>query len=224
MRPRKGPPLAVIVRRSTTPAGWPASSWCRAVCSEFDGDQLRAGGLRKRADELAADDQRLLVGEREVDALAERRHRRPETGGADERVEHELRAGLDDQLDETLRAGKDLTIRPRLGGARSGVGVNERDPPHAVRAGLCDKRLPGALGGEPDQLELTVPGGAVGGEDVKRLGADRAGGAEDQKTLGHRSQRYWARGREEIGRVEAAWPKTALNGHTPAKCSSRRRH
>ena len=41
-------------------------------------------------DELAADDQGLLVGQREVDALAERRHRRAEAGGADERVEHEV--------------------------------------------------------------------------------------------------------------------------------------
>ena len=41
-----------------------------------DRDQLRAGGLGQRGHELAADDQRLLVGEREVDALGERHDRR----------------------------------------------------------------------------------------------------------------------------------------------------
>ena len=41
-----------------------------------DRHDLRAGGLGERRHELAADDERLLVGERQVDALAERRDRR----------------------------------------------------------------------------------------------------------------------------------------------------
>ena len=41
-----------------------------------DRDQLRAGGLGERHHELAADDQRLLVGERDVDPLGERDDRR----------------------------------------------------------------------------------------------------------------------------------------------------
>ena len=40
-RPRNGPPLAVIVRRSTAPGGWPAISWCSAACSESTG-KMRA--------------------------------------------------------------------------------------------------------------------------------------------------------------------------------------
>ena len=47
-----------------------------------DRDDVRAGRLRERHDELAADDERLLVGEREVDPLAERRDRRPEAGAS----------------------------------------------------------------------------------------------------------------------------------------------
>ena len=57
-----------------------------------DGDDLRAGGLGQLRHELAADDERLLVGQREVDALAERRHRRAQAGRADQRVEHEVGA------------------------------------------------------------------------------------------------------------------------------------
>ena len=41
VRPRKGPPLAVIVRLATAPGGCPAISWCSAVCSESIG-RIRA--------------------------------------------------------------------------------------------------------------------------------------------------------------------------------------
>ena len=52
----------------------------------------------------------------------------PEAGGADDRVEHEVGAGLGDEPDEPLGPGEHLAVRPRLGGARGGVGVAERDP------------------------------------------------------------------------------------------------
>ena len=55
-----------------------------------DRDQLRAGRLGERHHELAADDERLLVGERDVDPLGQRDDRRAEAGGADDRVEHEV--------------------------------------------------------------------------------------------------------------------------------------
>ena len=57
-----------------------------------DRQDPRLGRLGERRDELAADDEALLVGEREVDALAERDDRRPEAGDADDRVEDEVRA------------------------------------------------------------------------------------------------------------------------------------
>ena len=89
-----------------------------------------------------ADDQRLLVGERQVDPLAERRHRRAEAGGADERVQDEVGAGLDDQAHETLGAAQDLPVRPGLRRPRRGVGVRQRDPPDAELAGLLDAASP----------------------------------------------------------------------------------
>ena len=57
-----------------------------------DGQDPRAGRLRELGHELAADDERLLVGEREVDPLAERRDGRAEARRADERVEDEVGA------------------------------------------------------------------------------------------------------------------------------------
>ena len=69
-----------------------------------DGQDLRAGRLGERHHELAADDERLLVGEREVDPLAERGDGRAEAGGADERVEDEVGAGLEHEPHEPLGA------------------------------------------------------------------------------------------------------------------------
>ena len=160
-----------------------------------DRQDLRAGGLGERHHELAADDERLLVGEREVDALAERRDRRAEAGRADERVEDEVGARLDDEPHEPLRADEDLAVGPRLRRARARVGVGERDPIDAEGLRLGDQRVRGALRAEADELEL-----GIALDDVERLRADRPGRAEDEETAGH------ARG------ITAA----------PARCSSRR--
>ena len=93
-----------------------------------DGDDLRAGGLGERHDELAADDERLLVGQREVDALPQRRDRRAEPRGADQRVEDEVGARLEHEPHEPLGPAQHLAVGPRLGGLRGGVRVGQRDP------------------------------------------------------------------------------------------------
>ncbi len=59
--------------------------------------------------------------------------------------------------------------------------IDKRDPPHAVRTRLLHEHLPGALRGKTDQLQLVA---AL--EHVERLGADRAGGTEDEQALSHR--------------------------------------
>ena len=110
LRPRNGPPEAVRISRSTVPGRSAASSWCSAECSESTGMMLRAGRLRELRDELAADDERLLVGEREVDPLAERGDRRAEPGRADDRVEHQVAPRLGDQPHEPVGAGEHLAV------------------------------------------------------------------------------------------------------------------
>ena len=142
MRPRKGPPLAVIVSLWTDPGGCPEISWCRAVCSESTGTIRAPGGLGEGGHELPADDQRLLVGEGEVDPLPERGHRRAEAGGADEGVQHEVGFGLDHQPHEALGTAEDLAVGPRLRRAGGGVRVGQRDPPDAVVLGLLEQLLP----------------------------------------------------------------------------------
>ena len=82
-------------------------------------------------DELAADDERLLVGQREVDPLAERRDGRPEAGRADERVEDEVGAGLEHEPHEPLGPDEHLAVGPRL---------RPRARPRRRRRARCGRR------------------------------------------------------------------------------------
>ena len=148
VRPRNGPPDAVSTSFSTVPGRSPASSWCSAECSESTGRICAPVRLGQRHDELAADDERLLVGQREVDPLAERRDRRAEAGRADERVEDEVGAGLEHEPHEPLGADEHLAVGPRLGRARARVGVGERDAVDAEAARLLDQRVRRALGAD----------------------------------------------------------------------------
>ena len=152
-----GPPEAVITSRSTAPGGSPREQLVQRRVLGVDRDQLRAGGLGQRRHQLAADDQRLLVGQREVDALG--RARRPSGPGRPSRRSRSARGRRPDSATSRTRPsgpGEHLAVGPRLGGARGGVGVAERDPPDAVLARLRDQRLPGALGGQADELELAA--------------------------------------------------------------------
>ena len=141
-----------------------------------DGDDARAGGLSKLDHELAADHKRLLIGQRQHEALGERRHRWHQPGGTHDRVEHHLAARLGDQPRNALLPREDLPVRPRLGGLRSSGLIHECDPPDAVSAGLLDQGLPRALCAQANHAQF-VRRRAL--DDVERLQSDRTGGAED---------------------------------------------
>ncbi len=104
LRPRNGPPDAVSVSRSTVPGRSPSISWCSARCSESTGMSCAPVASRQRHHQLAAHDQRLLVGQRDVDALGQRDDRGPEPRRADDRVQHQIGAGL---RHERARAPRD---------------------------------------------------------------------------------------------------------------------
>ena len=135
VRPRNGPPQAVRTSFSRSPGALARRAAGAARSARSRRADLRAGGLGERRDELAADDERFLVGEREVDPLAERRDRRTEARQADERVEDEIGARLQYEPDESLGADEHLAVGPGLGGARAGVGVAMVTPsPSAARS------------------------------------------------------------------------------------------
>ena len=93
-----------------------------------------AGRLGQRRDQLAADDQRLLVGQRQVDALAQRGDGRAQAGAADDGVQDQVAVGVDDQLDQPVGALQHVAVGPGLGGARGGGLVGQRD---AARRRTC---------------------------------------------------------------------------------------
>ena len=153
-----------------------------------DGEDLRPRGLGELGHELAAHDQRLLVGQGEVDALAQRRHRRPEAGRAHEAVEHQVGPGLHHQADEALGARQHLAVGPRLGGAGSGVGVGQRDAAYPVLAGLGDQ-------GTPTSARPTGPTSSRSGataNDLERLRSDRPRRAENEEAASHSAPVYGA--------------------------------
>ena len=75
-------------------------------------------------------------------------------------------------------AGQHAALPGPPGLQRRGLGIGEGDGGHPVIARLLDQALPVGAGGEPDDGELIRAG-----DDLQRLLADRAGGAEDDELL-----------------------------------------
>ena len=90
VQPRNGPPDAVSTSRRTSSARPPRRHCARAECSESTGTIWP--GSRSGPHQRAADDQRLLVGEREGATGVQRGERRGQAGRAGHRVEHDVRA------------------------------------------------------------------------------------------------------------------------------------
>ena len=123
-----------------------------------DGQQQASTPLPRRERELAGRDEALLVRERERDAALERPERRADAGEADDRVQDDVRLRGFEQLGDVAT---DLRVLD------------------AVLARQL--RQVGRAGREGTELELGVPL-----NDLDRLPADRAGGAEQRYPLhGH---------------------------------------
>ena len=171
--------------------------------------------LRQCDHELPADYQALLVGERQLDALAEGDDRRPEAGGADDRVEHDVRLEAQDQVADALLPVEDLPAPARIPGRLGGVRVGEGDDARRARLRLGEQLLPVARGGEAGDPEL---GGTS--DDVDGLLADRAGRAEDQYVF-HVSK--CRNGEESVGGDPGRRPETCLESNDRHVTGSDRR-
>ena len=109
-----------------------------------DGEQPLGLALDEVHHELAADDERLLVRERERLAALQRRERGRQAGGAHERVEHDVALGVagdglgglgaDDQLDALDRARASLQVVGR-------VLVGDRDDRRQELPDLADEQV-----------------------------------------------------------------------------------
>ena len=142
-----------------------------------DRQEPRSRRLGERHHQLAAEHQALLVGERDVDPGAERGDGRAEPGGADDAVEDEVRLGCRDQPPYALLTGEHGPL-PRLGGARRGIRVGERNRRDAVPPGLAHGHPPATPGGQPDGLQFRRRL-----DHLERLRPDRPRRAEYQHLL-----------------------------------------
>ena len=141
----------------------------RGVLGVDGHDLARLGGLEHQR---AARDQRLLVGQGETGAGGERRQRGLQPQRADQGVEHHVGLGVLDQPGDGVGPG--IGDVADLGGR--GV-VGDGDVRHARLGALLGEQAGiAAARRQPDDLEAV----RVGGDDVQRLGADRAGAAENQ--------------------------------------------
>ena len=91
-----------------------------------DRDQARVGRLGQRRHQLAADHQRLLVGERDVDPLGQRHDRRAQPRRADDRVQDEVGARLRDELANPVLARQHSSPPLRLPPAQRRPGRRAR--------------------------------------------------------------------------------------------------
>ena len=144
-----------------------------------DRDHRAPGGLRELHHELAADDQALLVGERHVDALAQRGHRGREAGRSDQPVQHEVGAGLDDRAAPAPRGRSAPRPSPRCRRACSAARSSWRLTRVTSNSAACaSRRSQFRRRRQADDLEVVAAR-----DDVQRLHADRPRGAEDHELL-----------------------------------------
>ncbi len=174
-RPRNGPPEAVSTMRSTRRMPSAARRhWWTAQCSLSTGTSSAPGVSRDGAHHGPGGDQRFLVRQREPSSGTQRRHRHRQAGEADHTVDRDL--GLDGERRQRLGPGDDVDAgieqRLELGGSS---GVGDADHPWPDRVGLRCELSHGGGGGERNDLELV----GLRCDDLERLGADGAGGAEN---------------------------------------------
>ena len=170
--------------------GGPAAAQALRDGAVLGVDRHDLTGRRRGLDEGPADDERLLVREREGRAGGERRQGGAQPDRAGDPVEDDVGAaarggGRGVVTDDDLRPVGGVLRRRRDGGAEVLDRPTGRDDERgASGGGLGGQERHVAAGRERDDAEAA----GVGGDDLERLGADRAGGAEDgDGAEGHRS-------------------------------------
>ena len=139
-----------------------------------DGQDGNALLLRAAHDDLAGDDERLLVGERDVLLGVERLHRRLEAGEAHHRGHDRVDGGIGRRIDERLTAAGELRLaRVARLEARVGRLVGEHGDLRLELADLLFEQFIARIGSEHGDVEEL----AVAAHDVERLRADGARGA-----------------------------------------------
>ena len=139
-----------------------------------DGDELAGGG--ERHEQVAADDDRLLVGIGQALPASEGGIARGDAHGTDERVDHAVDLGELAELGEMLGTEDDLGFRWECveGDAGCEGGIGDDHVGEVELAGAGDGEFERGVHGDGDKLDLV----GMAAAHVERLAADRARRAE----------------------------------------------
>jgi hypothetical protein len=148
-----------------------------------DGDQARAatrdrrGSPRKRHEQFAAHDERLLVRERETLARSQGGLARAQSRGPDERVQDDVGVGVCRERRDRGRSRGAGGAGGQVVGGRARGSVGDRQRPHAQSARLLGEKRAAAVGRERDHTHAL---GESRGH-LECLSADRPGGSQDRE-------------------------------------------
>lgn len=136
----------------------------------FGVDRHDLTGPRRPQHQRTTGDQRFLVGQRQPGTCLERGQRRSQAQRADQRIEDDVGLGLLDQP-----GGGVGSVVGDVADPLRRVLVSDGNIGHPGLRTLSQQRVQmGAASGQPDYLETV----RIVGDDLKRLGADRAGTAQ----------------------------------------------
>ncbi len=179
VRPRNGPPDAVIVSRSSEPVGSPVSRWWIAVCSESTGiTWAPVASARAVTSSPPTTSDSLLASARSIPSVSATI---VGPSPAEPTIAFSTRSASEPATSSTSPSGPASTS-PSVQRSAAAAAASRSD--RAIRrtpwARACStSALMGGAGGQADDLERV----AGAGDDVERLRADRAGRAEDQEPL-----------------------------------------
>ena len=155
----------------------------RAEPGEGIGERVQRVGFARasrqaasdRHDDMAAGDQGLLVGRRDDLAGTKRGEDRSKADDTTGRDDHEIDVVTRGELEERLVARGPIRAAREVQ-TGEGVGFRQRNDRRSQLPCLFRQRRPITAGRQPDDAEEL----RVRGDDLDRLGADRAGGAEER--------------------------------------------
>ena len=174
-----------------------------------DGDELTRG--HERHEQVAADDERLLVGVEQGLAGLERRVARVDARKADDRGDDAVHVVAQADLLEGVVADEKVAARgQRLERGVLGVAlVGDGNDPGAVALGRARHELGRAADGEADDLYLV----GVLTADVERLHSDGAGCPEHHDANGPLAARRWRRVLKDVQAMPPRWRMTYATMH-----------
>ena len=184
--PRKGPPLPVRTMRSTASGGLPCMRLKDGAVFAIDGQQSSAAPGGEVGDEAPARTSVSLLATATVLPASSAAQVPASPAAPTMALTTMSTSGCRNHLGDAVGAVQQTATGRQSAGVEMlrGVGVGERHPARPMALGLFQQGVADSNGAEAENLESF----AEMGHDIEAVGADRAGGAEHDKTAGEGRQ------------------------------------